>query len=144
MSIAHRFLVTSNSLIPLPLRIAAGLVFAGHGAQKLFGMYGGGGIDGTAAWFASQGLEPGKLLAILAGGAEFIGGLLLLVGLFTRFASIALIGVMAVAIVQVHSGAFFLPAGMEFALTLLLVNVSLLISGAGGLSLDRIFFGKSN
>jgi putative oxidoreductase len=145
MSIAHRLLATTNSLIPLPLRIAAGLVFYGHGAQKLFGWYGGPGLEGTVKAFADHGMDLGTFLVAMVACAEFFGGVFLLLGLFTRYAAIALIVTMAGAIILAHSSAFFLQNnGMEYALTLLLINVSLLMSGAGGISLDRIFFGKSH
>ena len=70
---------TTSGLDTVPLRIGAGIIFAAHGAQKLFGWFGGYGLEGTAGWMASIGLEPGMLMATLAGSAEFFGGLLLIV-----------------------------------------------------------------
>ncbi|MFP3459200.1 DoxX family protein, partial [Psychrobacter sp. SIMBA_152] len=72
------------------LRLIAGLVFSAHGAQKLFAWFGGYGLEGTGQWMESIGLAPGYLLALMAGGAEFFGGLLLIVGLLVRPASFVL------------------------------------------------------
>ncbi len=139
MSIKNTILSTSNSAAFLPIRIAVGVVMIGHGAQKLFGWWGGHGLQGTANFFAeSLGLEPGLLMAILAGSAEFFGGILLILGLLTRPAALLIAITMAVGILKVHSDAFFLSNnGMEFALTLLLASVALIIGGAGALSVDR-------
>ncbi len=121
----------------LPLRLVLGLVFLGHGSQKLFGWLGGQGFSKTAAYFAGKlGFTPGVFWAGLAGGGELFGGLLVLLGIFTRVGAFFIAAVMVVAIVKVHRGAFFLPGGMEFALVLLGVALALLIKGGGRLSLD--------
>src|SRR3954464_12651999 len=86
----------------LVLRLVAGLLFAAHGAPKLFGAFGGGGLEGTTRMFDNIGLGPGWLHARAAGTAEFGGGLLLALGLFTPFAAAALIAVMTAAVVTVH------------------------------------------
>ncbi len=124
----------------LPLRLAAGTIFTAHGAQKLFGWFGGYGLEGTGSWMASIGLEPGLLMAALAGGAEFFGGLLLIIGLLVRPAAVMLAITMAVAIVSVHlsNGLFMSNNGYEFGLSLLAVSIALTIRGAGSLSLDRL------
>lgn len=134
-----RLLNTSTSLAPLALRIPAGIIFIAHGAQKLFGAFGGYGLQGTGQWMASIGLEPGYLMALLAGSAEFFGGLALLIGLLVRPAAAALAFAMLVAILAVHigNGLFMSNNGYEFGLALLAMSVSLLISGGGALSLDR-------
>ena len=75
---------------PAVLRLALGAVFIAHGGQKLFGLWGGGGLSGTAAYFAQLGLEPAFPLAVIAGCIEFFGGLLLVAGAFTFMAAIAL------------------------------------------------------
>lgn len=140
MSIKNSMMKTSNNLAYLPLRLGVGIVMAAHGSQKLFGWFGGGGLQGTGQFFAeSLGLKPGVLMAALAGGAEFFGGLLILVGFLTRFAGLAVAFTMAVAIFMVHSSAFFASNdGMEYPLTLLLASLSLVIGGGGALSVDRI------
>lgn len=118
-------------------RLVVGVVMAAHGAQKLFGWFGGYGLEGTAGFFANQlGLTPGIFWAALAGGGEFFGGLLLIIGLATRFAALTVGITMSVAIITVHSGAFFAPAGMEFPLTLLAASFAFLIGGGGALSID--------
>ncbi|MCB1103674.1 MAG: DoxX family protein [Opitutaceae bacterium] len=118
-------------------RLVVGVVMAAHGAQKLFGWFGGYGLEGTGGFFANQlGLTPGVFWAAMAGGGEFFGGLLLILGLATRFAALTVAITMAVAIITVHSGAFFAPAGMEFPLTLLATSLAFLMGGGGALSID--------
>jgi putative oxidoreductase len=127
----------SHNWSPVALRLVLGLTMSAHGAQKLFGWFGGYGLQGTAGFFADKlGLTPGIFWATLAGSGEFFGGLLLILGLATRFAALNTAVVMLVAILTVHSGAFFLPAGMEFALSLLAMSVALIVSGGGALSAD--------
>lgn len=135
----HLF-VNNTSFAPLALRIGAGIIFAAYGAQKLFAWFGGYGLEGTGQWMASIGLEPGFLMALAAGSAEFFGGLLLIVGLFTRPAAIVLAFTMLMAIVTVHlpNGLFMANNGYAFGLALLVIAVSLAISGAGKLSLDNV------
>ena len=82
----HSLITTKLGLDTLPLRIGAGLIFTAHGAQKLFGWFGGYGLEGTAGWMESIGLAPGTLMAAAAGGAEFIGGLLLIALCFLKTA----------------------------------------------------------
>ena len=134
----QRLVTTDAGWGTLALRIPVGIIFAAHGAQKLFGWFGGYGLEGTGQWMASIGLNPGYLLALLAGGAEFFGGLALLVGLLVRPASAVLAFAMLVAIFSVHigNGLFMSNNGYEFALALLAVAVSLVVSGAGRASLD--------
>lgn len=118
-------------------RLVLGTIMFAHGAQKLFGWFGGYGLKGTAGFFAeSLGMTPGIFWAALAGGGEFFGGLLLLIGLATRFAALTVAITMAVAIITVHSGAFFAPAGMEFPLALLAISLAFLVAGGGALSVD--------
>jgi putative oxidoreductase len=132
-------LATDSGLDTAALRLGAGVIFTAHGAQKLFGWFGGYGLEGTAGWMASIGLEPGMLMAAMAGGAEFFGGLLLLLGLLVRPAALVLAGTMVVAILSVHwhHGLFLANNGYEFGLALLVISIALLIRGAGSLSLDR-------
>jgi putative oxidoreductase len=135
----NRLLATDAGFGPLALRIPVGIIFVAHGAQKLFGAFGGYGLEGTGQWMASIGLTPGYLMALLAGGAEFFGGLALLLGLLVRPAAAALAVAMAVAILAVHigKGLFVSNNGYEYGLALLAVAVALLISGAGRASVDR-------
>jgi putative oxidoreductase len=131
--------LNSNSgFAPLALRIPVGIIFIAHGAQKLFGAFGGYGLQGTGQWMASIGLEPGYLMALLAGSGEFFGGLLILVGLLTRPAALVLAMTMVVAIFSVHfsNGLFMSNNGYEFALALLAVSISLVFSGSGKVALD--------
>jgi len=143
-SIVQRVLSTNDSLAPLALRFAGGAIFVAHGAQKLFGAFGGYGLEGTGQFFDSVGLNPGYLMALLAGVVEFFGGLALILGLFVRPAAAALAFAMLVAVVAVHlSKGFFLDkGGYEYALAMLAVSVSLALSGGGRASLDRMLRAK--
>ena len=130
----------------LALRLPIGIIFAAHGAQKLFDWFGGYGLEGTAGWMDSIGLSPGMLMALLAGAAEFFGGLALIIGLLTRPAAAALAVAMLVAIFAVHfeNGLFMANNGYEFGLALLAASVSLLFSGAGKLSVDELLAKRLN
>jgi putative oxidoreductase len=122
---------------PAVLRLVIGVIFVAHGAQKLFGVWGGGGIEGTTAFFTQLGLSPAMPLAIVVGVVEFAGGLLLIGGALTLFACLALTINMLVAVWKVHlAGGFFLPAGYEFNLALIASLVSLMLTGPGALSID--------
>ncbi|NRF71259.1 DoxX family protein [Aquincola sp. S2] len=133
-----RVLATNAGWAPLAVRIPIGIIFVAHGAQKLFGAFGGYGLEGTGQFMSSLGLTPGYLMALLAGSAEFFGGLALLFGVLVRPAAAALAFAMLVAIFSVHigNGLFMDKNGYEFGLALLAASVSLLISGAGRLSVD--------
>lgn len=135
----QKLLNTDASWGSLALRVPTGLIFAAHGAQKLFGWFGGHGLEGTAGWLDSIGLGPGLVMALLVGGAEFFGGLALVLGLLVRPFAAALAVAMAVAIFAVHigHGLFMANNGCEYALALLAVSVSLVVTGAGRASVDR-------
>ena len=135
-----RLLAGDNSWAPLALRLPAGLIFTAHGAQKLFGWFGGYGLRGTAQWMDSIGLVPGILMALLAGGVEFFGGLALILGFLVRPTAVVLAITMAVAIAKAHldKGLFMANNGYEFALSLLAISVALALSGAGRASVDRL------
>ena len=131
---------TDESLSSLILRIPIGVIFIAHGGQKLFGLFGGYGLEGTAKWMASIGLEPGYLMALMAGNAELFGGLALILGLLVRPAALVLAVTMLVAIFSVHfsNGLFISNKGYEFALALFAASAALVFSGAGRFSLDGI------
>ncbi|MBT1450177.1 DoxX family protein [Glaciecola sp. XM2] len=137
--LSHAF-VKNTALSPIALRLTAGIIFVAYGAQKLFGWFGGFGLEGTGQWMASIGLEPGYFMALMAGSAEFFGGLFLIAGLLTRATGIALAVTMLVAIVTVHlpNGLFMANNGYAFGLALLAMSASLAVSGAGKFSLDNI------
>ena len=141
----ERVIGSNAGWAPLALRLVAGLIFMAHGAQKLFGWFGGHGLAGTGQWMASIGLEPGVLMAALAGGAEFFGGLALVLGVLVRPAAFLLAITMLVAILAVHAGngLFMSNNGYEFALSLLAISVALLVSGSGRLGLDRRLAGQN-
>ena len=140
INLINPVLCTDNGLTGLALRIPAGVIFAAHGAQKLFGSFGGYGLEGTGQWMASIGLEPGYLMALASGSAEFFGGVALLLGLLVRPAALVLAFTMLVAILAVHAsnGLFMSNNGYEFGLSLLAISVALAFNGAGALSLDRL------
>ncbi|MET0845806.1 MAG: DoxX family protein [Pseudomonas sp.] len=138
-SLINKVLFTRAGYGLTVLRIVVGIIFAAHGAQKLFGMFGGYGIAGTAQYMESLGLAPGHLMAILSGGTEFFGGLALIIGLLVRPAALGLTFLSLVAIFTVHisHGLFMSNNGYEFALALLGGSIAVLIEGAGKLSVDR-------
>jgi putative oxidoreductase len=121
------------------VRILVGIIFIAHGSQKLFGAFGGYGLEGTGQYMASLGLNPGYLMALLSGSAEFFGGLGLVIGLLARPAAVVLALTLVVAIFSVHisHGLFMANNGYEFALALLGGVVAVLIEGAGKVSVDR-------
>ena len=121
----------------LALRIPVGVVLAAHGAQKLFAWFGGYGLEGTGQWMASIGFEPGFQMALLAGSAEFFGGLALVLGLLTRPAAVIAAFTMLVAMsVHIGNGMFLSNNGYEFALTLLAATTALAFLGGGSASVD--------
>jgi putative oxidoreductase len=140
----NTLITTKLGLDTLPVRLGAGVIFTAHGAQKLFGWFGGYGLEGTAGWMESIGLAPGILMAAAAGGAEFFGGLLLIAGLLVRPAAVVLAITMLVAIVTVHfqNGLFMSNNGYEFGLALLVISMGLALRGAGSLSIDNILQNK--
>jgi putative oxidoreductase len=143
-TLINKLLETKTGLDTIPLRVGVGVIFAAHGAQKLFGWFGGYGLEGTAGWMSSIGLEPGLLMAILAGSAEFFGGLLLILGLLVRPSALMLAITMVVAIITVHlqNGLFMANNGYEFGLALLVACVALTLRGAGRFSADRLLQAK--
>ncbi|MEU6812361.1 DoxX family membrane protein [Streptomyces sp. NPDC046831] len=122
----------------LLLRLGTGGVLAAHGAQKLFGWFGGGGIEGTGQFMESIGYRPGKASATAAGLAETGGGLLLALGLATPAAGAAAAGAMAgAAAVHAPNGFFAQAGGYEYAASLGLTSAGLAVTGPGRLSVDH-------
>jgi putative oxidoreductase len=122
----------------LVLRVVVGLLLAGHGAQKLFGSFGGHGLSRTGGWFESIGMKPGKALAAGAGAAELTGGTLLALGLITPLAAALITAVMVTAILTVHlpNGLWNSANGYEYNLVLIAAVTALAGVGAGNWSLD--------
>ena len=127
----------ASILGPLPLRLAIGAIFTAHGCQKVF-------VQGTAQvseQFASMGMVMPQITGPLVAYTEFLGGLFLIVGLLTPVAALMLAVTMAVAILQVHlPNGLTGPGGYQFPLSLLAGSLSLLFTGAGKLSLDKLIF----
>ncbi len=144
-TLVKRILTSDAGFAPLVLRVPVGLTLAAHGAQKLFAWFGGYGLEGTGQWMASIGLEPGYLMALLAGSAEFFGGLALVLGLLTRPAAIVTAFTMLIAIFSVHisNGLFMANNGYEYALSLLAVTVALAVQGGGKFSIDNLLVKKA-
>ncbi|MFL0365416.1 DoxX family protein [Pseudobacillus sp. 179-B 2D1 NHS] len=126
----------------LIIRLAIGLSFAGHGAQKLFGWFGGHGIKGTGGFFESIGMKPGVTMAVLAGLAELIGGALFVLGLLTPLAAVIIAGTMVVAILKVHgpNGYWATENGYEYNLMIIAVVIGVALIGSGQYALDAIIF----
>ncbi|MGH8993202.1 MAG: DoxX family protein [Acidimicrobiia bacterium] len=123
----------------LAVRLVGGLLMAGHGAQKLFGWWGGPDFDFVVNGFGQAGYTPAKFFALLASSAELLGGLFLALGFLTPLACAAIIGVMFNAVVAVHwkSGAWTQNGGYELPLLLGVIAVAVACTGPGQLSLDR-------
>ncbi|AIQ11682.1 DoxX family protein [Paenibacillus durus] len=124
----------------LVVRLVVGLLFIGHGAQKLFGWFGGYGPKGTGGWMDSIGIKPGVFMAVLAGLLELIGGTLLAVGLFTPVAALFITLTMLGAIVKVHAknGLWVTANGYEYNAVLIAVAILMALAGAGEYSLDAL------
>jgi putative oxidoreductase len=125
-------------LFLLVVRLVIGALFVGHGTQKLFGWFGGHGLEGTAGFFESLGLRPGRQHAMVAGASEAGGGALLAAGLATPAAAAAITGVMATAIRTVHApnGPWVSEGGWEYPAVVIAAVALLAELGPGPLSLD--------
>ncbi|MFI9802789.1 DoxX family protein [Streptomyces sp. NPDC052301] len=125
----------------LLLRLTFGLLMAAHGAQKLFGIFGGHGLTATGKGFAALGYHPGKVFAAICGGSEFLGGLGLAAGLLTPLAAAAVIGVMINAMVTVTAahGLWETNGGVEYSVCISVVALVIAALGPGRLALDRFF-----
>jgi putative oxidoreductase len=123
----------------LILRLVVGLTLAAHGAQKVFGWFGGYGLAGTGQFLEQLGFRPGRVQAALAGTAELVGGLFLAAGFLTPAAAAAIVAVMLVAAVSVHikKGFFATNGGYEHTLVIGGAALALAFTGPGAFSLDQ-------
>jgi putative oxidoreductase len=123
------------------VRVTTGLLLIPHGAQKLFGWFGGFGVTATGQYFESTlGMSPGIVFATLAGLIEVFGGLALTLGLFTRPAALAVAVFMGVALsVHVPNGFFWTAGGIEYPLMWTLLAVAIFLRGGDRYSLDTHF-----
>lgn len=129
---------TLDSLAWLGLRATTGALLVPHGAQKLFGAFGGGGLEGTATFFASVGYPAPGTLALLVGLVEFFGGLALVLGFLTRPAAIAVAIFMAFAVsFHLGNGFFWTAKGYEYPMLWGMAALFFAIKGGGAFSLDR-------
>lgn len=128
-------------IVPLIIRIGLGVVFIYHGYGKVFS----GGHEGIAQLMAAKGAPFPPLLGWLAGLTEFFGGMLVLVGLLSRFWALGLGFVMVVAILTVHgpNGFDIRQSGYEYCFTLLLMSLSIFLGGPGAFSVDKLLFGRT-
>ena len=134
----RKLIATSPVWMPVPLRLAMGVIFVGHGAQKVLGSFGG---PGLSKWLTFPApfpfMRPAWLWMGAAAIGELIGGVLLILGLLTRLGAFLLFCTMLTAVIGVHlKGGLFLPTGFEYALALLAGALALLISGGGMASVD--------
>ena len=140
----RRLTSTSSSWAMVPLRLALGVAFIGHGAQKVLGSFNG---PGWAKWTSlSQAvpfpfMRPTSLWLGAAAISELLGGILILLGLLTRVGAFLIVCVMVTAIAS-QWPAFFAPAGMELAVAMLAMSLALLIAGGGQASVDRMIGGR--
>ncbi|MFF1281530.1 DoxX family protein [Streptomyces sp. NPDC058299] len=125
----------------LLIRLTFGLLLAAHGAQKVFGLFGGPGLTATGKGFAALGYHPGKLFAVIGGLSELLGGLGLALGLLTPLAAAALIGVMINAMVTVTGahGLWETDGGVEYSVCITIVALAVAAIGPGRLAADRPF-----
>jgi putative oxidoreductase len=130
-----------GNLAALILRVVLGGLLAGHGAQKLFGSFGGPGIEGTSGFMEMLGLRPGKQWAMLAGLSEFGGGLLTVLGFLNPLGPIGVIGSMAMATTKAHWGKpiWVTEGGAELPVTNIAAATALIVGGPGKYSLDNAF-----
>jgi putative oxidoreductase len=138
----RKLIATAPTWMTVPVRLALGIIFIAHGAQKVFGSFGGRGLMAFTGGTAPMGLRPAWFWLGAAAFAELIGGALILVGLATRIGAFLLACVMVVAMFGVHWGTFFLSneplPGIEYTVALLGMSLALLIAGGGQASIDQM------
>jgi putative oxidoreductase len=137
--VLHGLATLFSPLAEPMVRVTAGLLLVPHGAQKLFGLFGGYGLEATGQFFASKLGLPASF-ALLAGLIECVGGLMLALGFATRAVAVLVFGVMAVAVVSVHlpNGFFWTSGGYEYPLLWAVVALSYALRGGGRFSLDYL------
>jgi len=134
---------TARDISRLIIRVSIGGVQIAHGAQKLFGWFGGHGLQGTGAYLESQGFRPGRQSALAAGLGEAAGGALFALGLATPAGGAAIVGTMGVAAaVHAPQGFFATEGGMEYPAVLALMAGALTLIGPGNISLDQLLGGQ--
>jgi putative oxidoreductase len=145
----RRLIATYPTWAALPLRLALGIVFIAHGAQKVFGIWGGPGwAQFTARETPFAWMQPASFWMSAAALSELVGGVLVLLGLLTRLGALMIVPVMLVAVLGVHwSGGFFMARGeardgIEYAFTLLMLSLALLVMGGGRASVDEALSGR--
>lgn len=129
-----------NESAPLIVRLAQGSLMAGHGAQKLFGSFGGPGLEGTSGFMEMLGMRPGRPWAYLAGLSEFGGGVLTVLGLLNPLGPLGIIGSMSMATKKAHWGKpiWVTEGGAELPLFNIAVSTALMIREPDRYSLDRV------
>jgi putative oxidoreductase len=129
-----------NESAPFIVRLAQGSLMAGHGAQKLFGSFGGPGLEGTSGFMEMLGMRPGRPWAYLAGLSEFGGGVLTALGLLNPLGPLGIIGSMSMATRKAHWGkpVWMTEGGAELPLLNIAVSTALMIREPDRYSLDRI------
>jgi putative oxidoreductase len=133
-------ILQSTSLGILLIRVLFGVAIAAHGSQKLFGWFGGYGPKGTGGFFETLGFRPGVMFAAIAGLSEFVGGLLMTIGLFTPLGAAMVLAAMIVAIVSVHlkNGFFASNNGIEMPFLYAAAAVGVAFTGGGAYSVDAL------
>jgi putative oxidoreductase len=129
-----------NESAPLIVRLAQGSLMAGHGAQKLFGSFGGPGLEGTSGFMEMLGMRPGRPWAYLAGLSEFGGGVLTALGLFNPLGPLSVIGSMSMATRKAHWGKpiWVTEGGAELPILNIAISAALMIREPDRYSLDRV------
>jgi putative oxidoreductase len=129
-----------NETAPLIVRLAQGTLMAGHGAQKLFGSFGGPGLEGTSGFMEMLGMRPGRPWAYLAGLSELAGGVLTALGLLNPLGPLGIIGAMSMATRKAHWGKpiWVTEGGAELPVLNIAVSTALMIREPDRYSLDRI------
>ena len=139
----HRLTSTSSTWAAIPLRLALGAAFIGHGAQKVLGSFGGPGLARFTSFPAPfTFMRPAAAWMGAAAISELAAGLLVLLGLFTRIGAFLIVCVMLTVIIGLQWPRFFAPEGMELALAFLAIALALMITGGGRASVDRLIAGR--